>query len=144
MKCFFLHSLLFILLCYHSNGWSQSSDAVSYNNVTLDTSQQLVMLSIKTTESFIVGANRYVLHIGGKTFKQSMHPNGRLDEIMFLITLSAYQAIKKEAEMVLVYGYYHSNALQDGEDDQVNGYTGKHWKLGAFQPTEFNHSSTQK
>lgn len=123
---------------------AQSEEAVFYDDVTLDTTSQTVLLSIKTTESFIVGANRYVLHVGGATFKQSLHPDGRLDEITFLIPIASYDSVEKGTEMVLVYGYYHSNALQDGEDDQVNGFTGKHWRLGPFQPKTFTIPSTQK
>lgn len=118
---------------------AQSDDAVHYNNVHLDSASGHVFLSIKTSESFIVGANRYVLHIGGTTLFQNVHPQGRLDEIIFIIPQTTYQELQKGAEMVLVYGYYYDNALQDGEEAQVNGYLGKHWKLGPFQPIDFKN-----
>ncbi|MDC3351698.1 hypothetical protein OAV92_00485 [Crocinitomicaceae bacterium] len=134
----FKGAILFFGLSLCISVQAQSDDAVQYNNVSLDEDEETVLLSIKTTESFIVGANRYVLHIGGTTLMQNIHPEGRLDEIVFLIPKTTYQALEKGAEIVLVYGYYYDNSLQDGEEGQVSGYQGKHWKLGPFQPQELS------
>lgn len=131
--------LLLFLLCLNGTGFTQSSDAVQLDSCTFDKEEQTVRISIKTTESFIVGANRYVLHIGGNTFLRNIHPDGRLDEIVFLVPLADYENLQEEGEIVLVYGYYHENALQDSEGSQVNGFMGKHWKLGAFKPQNFTN-----
>lgn len=131
--------LLLFFICLSGTGFGQSSDAVQLDSCTFDNKEQTVRISIKTTESFIVGANRYVLHIGGNTFLRNIHPDGRLDEIVFLVPLADYESLQVEGEIVLVYGYYHENELQDNEGSQVNGFMGKHWKLGAFKPQNFTN-----
>ena len=131
--------LLLFFLSISGTGFGQSNDSVQLDSCTLNKEEQIVRISIKTTESFIVGANRYVLHIGGKSFLRNEHPDGRLDEIVFLVPLADYENLQAETEVVLVYGYYHENALQDSEGGQVNGYMGKHWRLGAFKPQNFTN-----
>lgn len=111
---------------------SQSEGTVSLNSYQFDETKNRVLVSIKTTESFIVGANRYVLHIGGRYFLLSEHPEGRLNEIIFYVPLADYKVLIEQSQMVLVYGFYHENALQDGEGNGANGFTGKHWLLGKF------------
>lgn len=111
---------------------SQSEGTVSLNSYQLDEPNNRVLISIKTAESFIVGANRYVLHIGGRHFLLSEHPEGRLDEIIFYVPLADYKVLIEQSQIVLVYGFYHENTLQDGEGNGANGFTGKHWLLGKF------------
>lgn len=126
-----------VLIAGLQSSYAQSTDAVQLNNYSFDKEEEVVRVSIKTTESFIIGANRYVLHIGGKYFLRNEHPEGRLDEIVFLIPLSDYETLSDKGEIVLVYGFYHANAQQDNEGSVVNGYTGKHWRLGTFTPQKF-------
>ncbi len=111
--------------------FAQPNEGIKFSHYNqLDNGDYII--SVKTSSSFIVGANRYVLHIGAHNFKRSLHPEGRLDEIQFILSEDEFQKIKKGAEMVLVYGYYHENTLQDGEGEQSSGFTGSHWRLGKF------------
>lgn len=98
----------------------------------------MVILSITTTESFIIGANRYILHIGGKYFERSLHPEGRLNEIVFFIPLSDYEQLLNQADIFLVYGYYYENTKLDKEGSADVAVMGKHWMLGQFTPQKFN------
>lgn len=122
-----LLSILFLSFA----SWSQSETAVYVDSFHKVKDNQ-VEVSIKTEESFYIGANRYVLHIGGKHFMRSLHPEGRLDEIIFFMSLDEYNQLINDKPIVLVYGYYYENVEQDGEGAIANGYTGKHWKLGKF------------
>lgn len=117
---------------------AQSHESVQINEYQLDKEKEMVILSITTTESFIVGANRYVLHIGGKYFERSLHPDGRLNEIIFYIPLSDYQQLVDKAEIFLVYGFYHENTKLDQEATSEVAVMGKHWKLGQFTSQKFN------
>ncbi len=129
---------LSLFLSIGSIAFTQSSEAVQINEYQLDKEKEMVVLSITTTESFIVGANRYVLHIGGKYFERSLHPDGRLNEILFYIPLSDYQQLVDNAEIFLVYGFYHENTKLDKEGSSEIAVMGKHWKLGQFTPQKFN------
>jgi|GEM_PF-2526220 len=117
---------------------AQSSEAVQINEYRFDKKKDMVVVSITTSESFIVGANRYVLHIGGKYFERSLHPDGRLNEILFYIPLSDYQQLIDKADVFLVYGFYHENTKLDKEASAEIAVMGKHWKLGQFSPQTFN------
>ncbi len=129
--------IFFAFISLLTASFGQSNDAVQVETFSLDEEKNVVSISIKTTESFIVGANRYVLHIGGKHFLRNEHPEGRLDEIVFYISLDEYETLVDQGRIVLVYGYYHENTQQDGEGSQANGFTGKHWDLGLFTPQKF-------
>ena len=122
--------LFFILT---SSAFAQSENAVAISSIKLADDNQTVRVSIKTSESFIVGANRYVLHIGAKYFLLNEHPEGSLSEIVFLVPLSEYEILIDQGRIVLVYGFYHDNTLNDGEG-QENEFIGKHWDLGKFSP----------
>lgn len=132
------HLLLLTLFigCFFASysSFAQSEAAVYFNSLTLNQDSSKVLLSIKTTESFIVGANRYVLHISGQTFYQSFHPKGELNEIIFFIPTYDFSNLIAQSNMVLVYGFYHQNTLQDGEGNSQHGYIGKHWRIGEFTP----------
>lgn len=125
---------VFFLIAFGAIGFTQPQNTVFKDSSQLDTATNTVRFSIKTSDSFIVGANRYVLHIGGKHFLRNEHPDGRLDEIVFLIPLDDYKNLEPQAGVVLVYGFYHENTLQDNEGNQSNGFTGTHWALGPFIP----------
>lgn len=123
--------LTVVWVCLVHALYGQSPDAVQLNS--FKQVEDNVVVSIKTTESFIVGANRYVLHIGGRYFQRSSHPDGRLDEILFYIPIQTYEELQDQGQVVLVYGFYHDNVQQgDGESEQTSGYMGKHWELGKF------------
>lgn len=124
----------FCLMAFSAIGVAQPQNSVFTDSSWLDTATNTVRFSIKTSDSFIVGANRYVLHIGGKHFLRNEHPEGRLDEIVFFIPLEDYKNLEPQAKVVLVYGLYHENTLQDNEGNQSNGFTGAHWILGSFTP----------
>ncbi len=137
MKKVVLFVLFLLQFVFVTTSFGQSNSSVNLNSFTFDAEHQLVRLSIKTTESFIVGANRYVLHIGGKYFLRSDHPDGRLDEIIFFIPVADYEQLINQAEIFLVYGFYYENIKQDNEGSQDVAIMGKHWKLGNFIPQKF-------
>lgn len=124
--------LLFLYFFLTNAAFTQSANAVAMSSITLDDDQETVRVSVKTSESFIVGANRYVLHIGGRHFLMNEHPEGSLSEIVFLIPLNDYETLKDQSRIILVYGFYHDNTLKDGEGEQSNEFVGKHWGLGKF------------
>ncbi|NOQ70679.1 MAG: hypothetical protein GQ574_01685 [Crocinitomix sp.] len=130
--------LLFSLLFLVTSTFGQTENAVAMSSYSLDETQETVRVSIKTSESFIAGANRYVLHIGSRHFLLNEHPEGSLSEIVFFIPLSDYENLIDQSSIVLVYGFYHSNTLQDGEGGQATGFSGKHWNLGKFTAQTFN------
>jgi hypothetical protein len=109
--------------------------SVELSSFTLDKGKNTVQVIIKTNDSFIAGANRYVLHIGSRYFQLSNHPDGRLDEIVFFLTLEEFNNLTNEGKIVLVYGYYYENTLKDNESEQNPNYYGKHWILGDFSPS---------
>lgn len=115
--------------------FAQSSETITLNGYT-KTGANEVIISLNNTSSFIVGANRYVLHIGAHHFLKNKHPDGRLDEIQFILTVQEFEALQNGAPIVLVYGLYHENTQQDGESLQTNGFTGLHWKIGTFESTQ--------
>ena len=136
-KCIYLF-LLALLIPFGSKLSAQSAQSVHINTYQLDENRSTVILSITTTESFIVGANRYVLHIGGKYFERSQHPEGRLNEIQFYIPLSDYEQLINQATIYLVYGFYHDNTKLDKEGSSEIAVMGKHWNLGLFTSQSFN------
>ena len=130
--------LLFSFFFLVSSTFGQSENSVAMSSYSLDEDQTTVRISIKTSESFIAGANRYVLHIGSKHFLLNEHPNGSLSEIVFLVSLTDYETLVDQSSIVLVYGFYHDNILQDGEgSQQKKDIIGKHWNLGKFTPQTF-------
>ena len=138
MKNYLILIFTLFLLCSGVHLHAQSENTVSLVNYELEEESETVRIVLKTEESFIVGANRYVLHIGGKHFLRNEHPDGRLDEIIFLVPQSEFNTLEENKEIVLVYGLYHENTLQDGEGSQMNGFTGKHWRLGQFERPIFS------
>lgn len=139
MKLQLLIRPILVLVCLSVSAiFAQTDGHIAFNELKQDKKNNRVLLSITTNESFIVGAKRYVLHIGGKTFLQSEHPDGRLNEIIFYLPNTDFEQLEEATEMVLVYGYYHQNALQDGEGNSQNGYTGSHWRLGKFSKETLN------
>ena len=127
-----MKSILAFTLFYltHCVSWCQEIDQIRIDSIT--SNNEIVQIHISTSESFIVGANAYVLHIGAKPFRRNIHPNGSLQHIIFSLPEHEFNTLKKTDEIVLVYGYYYSNTQQDGESKQTNGYVGNHWKLGTI------------
>jgi hypothetical protein len=123
---------MFVLM---ASAYGQMEGSVQLSSFTLDKEKNTVKVAIKTTDSFIAGANRYVLHIGSRYFQLSNHPDGRLDEIVFFLTLEEFNNLTNEGKIVLVYGYYYENTLKDNESEQNPNYYGKHWILGNFSPS---------
>lgn len=123
---------MFVLM---SSAYGQMAGSVELSSFTLDKGKNTVQVIIKTNDSFIAGANRYVLHIGSRYFQLSNHPDGRLDEIVFFLTLEEFNNLTNEGKIVLVYGYYYENTLKDNESEQNPNYYGKHWILGDFSPS---------
>lgn len=137
MKKVLLLGLLFLQMLVGASVFAQSSSSVSLNSITLDAASQMVQLSIKTTEEFVVGSNRYILHIGGKHFLINQHPDGRLDEIIFSIPLADYEQLISGSKIFLVYGYYYENTKLDFEGSSDAAIMGTHWVLGNFKPQTF-------
>jgi hypothetical protein len=132
LKYLFTALSMFVLM---SSAYGQMAGSVELSSFTLDKGKNTVQVIIKTNDSFIAGANRYVLHIGSRYFQLSNHPDGRLDEIVFFLTLEEFNNLTNEGKIVLVYGYYYENTLKDNESEQNPNYYGKHWILGDFSPS---------
>lgn len=123
---------MFVLM---ASAYGQMAGSVELSSFILDKGKNTVQVVIKTNDSFIAGANRYVLHIGSRYFQLSNHPDGRLDEIVFFLTLEEFNNLTNEGKIVLVYGYFYENTLKDNESEQNPNYYGKHWILGNFSPS---------
>ena len=132
LKYLFTALSMFVLM---SSAYGQMAGSVELSSFTLNKGKNTVQVIIKTNDSFIAGANRYVLHIGSRYFQLSNHPDGRLDEIVFFLTLEEFNNLTNEGKIVLVYGYYYENTLKDNESEQNPNYYGKHWILGDFSPS---------
>lgn len=132
LKYLFTALSMFVLM---SSAYGQMAGSVELSSFTLDKGKNTVQVIIKTNDSFIAGANRYVLHIGSRYFQLSNHPDGRLDEIVFFLTLEEFNNLTNEGKIVLVYGYFYENTLKDNESEQNPNYYGKHWILGNFSPS---------
>ena len=132
LKYLFTALSMFVLM---ASAYGQMAGSVELSSSTLDKGKNTVQVIIKTNDSFIAGANRYVLHIGSRYFQLSNHPDGRLDEIVFFLTLEEFNNLTNEGKIVLVYGYYYENTLKDNESEQNPNYYGKHWILGDFSPS---------
>lgn len=132
LKYLFTALSMFVLM---ASAYGQMAGSVELSSFTLDKGKNTVQVIIKTNDSFIAGANRYVLHIGSRYFQLSNHPDGRLDEIVFFLTLEEFNNLTNEGKIVLVYGYYYENTLKDNESEQNPNYYGKHWILGDFSPS---------
>ena len=132
LKYLFTALSMFVLM---SSAYGQMAGSVELSSFILDKGKNTVQVVIKTNDSFIAGANRYVLHIGSRYFQLSNHPDGRLDEIVFFLTLEEFNNLTNEGKIVLVYGYFYENTLKDNESEQNPNYYGKHWILGNFSPS---------
>jgi hypothetical protein len=132
LKYLFTALSMFVLM---ASAYGQMAGSVELSSFSLDKGKNTVQVIIKTNDSFIAGANRYVLHIGSRYFQLSNHPDGRLDEIVFFLTLEEFNNLTNEGKIVLVYGYYYENTLKDNESEQNPNYYGKHWILGDFSPS---------
>jgi hypothetical protein len=138
MKKTLKNVLLLLSLFFLIGGtYAQSENSVGLSSYSLDADEENVRISIKTSESFIAGANRYVLHIGSRHFLINEHPDGSLSEIVFILPMSDYENLIDQSSIVLVYGFYHENILQDGESGRSKAFIGKHWNLGKFTPQTF-------
>jgi hypothetical protein len=132
LKYLFTALSMFVLM---ASAYGQMAGSVELSSFILDKGKNTVQVVIKTNDSFIAGANRYVLHIGSRYFQLSNHPDGRLDEIVFFLTLEEFNNLTNEGKIVLVYGYFYENTLKDNESEQNPNYYGKHWILGNFSPS---------
>lgn len=132
LKYLFTALSMFVLM---ASAYGQMAGSVELSSFILDKGKNTVQVIIKTNDSFIAGANRYVLHIGSRYFQLSNHPDGRLDEIVFFLTLEEFNNLTNEGKIVLVYGYFYENTLKDNESEQNPNYYGKHWILGNFSPS---------
>tara|TARA_R110002050_G_C8520572_1_gene477568 strand:+ start:92 stop:493 length:402 start_codon:yes stop_codon:yes gene_type:complete len=126
----FILGVIFVLF-NASYSFSQIDNTVLLDSIQSNNDETYFYFS--TNESFIAGANSYVLHIGAKPFLLNEHPNGNLSRLIFKVPTNDFEALKMNAEIVLVYGFYHSNTQQDGEGNLTNGYVGMHWILGQLQ-----------
>lgn len=85
--------------------------------------------TISYKKDLIIGGNLYVLHIDGKHFSLSMHPEGDLRKITFLIPTTVVQPLPKNAKATLVYGLIDSNVRQDGECKLKREVVGRKWAV---------------
>ncbi len=102
----------------------------SISLTAIETQDEIVEVSLTSNTDFIVGGNRYILHIGGSHFKYSKHPKTNLKTITFLIPKADFAVLQDGQPMVIAYGLYPGNIQQDGEVSQQNGFEGPHWSVG--------------
>lgn len=133
--------LYFLLLAVVTSLTAQSTQAQSTATIELskiESNDEMVEVSLSSTEDFIVGGNRYILHIGGAHYKYSKHPKGDVKTITFLIPAADFAALPDGEELVLVYGLYPLNTQQDGESSQQNGFDGPNWSAGKLNKSLLN------
>lgn len=97
-----------------------------------------IEICISSKKGFIIGSERYVLHIGDSYFTKSIHPDGNENLIVFKIDFDSFSAIKNNNEMVLVYGLFDSNIKNKKTIGENRTFSGKHWKIGVLDKDLLN------
>lgn len=124
--------LLGIMLLLGANlslSYGQSTDAfISVESCVLQEDGRYA-ITLSSTEKFIVGGNRYILHSSGTYLQYSSHPSGNEYKITFYASSEQIALMNGTTNITLVYGLYEGNKKQDGEGDINNGFEGKHWKV---------------
>lgn len=115
--------ILFFFFSIANTSFSQQEGTVSLSKI--EVGNQEVGIYLTTSESFIVGSNRFVLYIGNRYFLKNTHPEGNVSHLLFLIPTEDFQQINGDDPVVLVYGFYDQN-----EGASLDSFTGKHWILG--------------
>ena len=80
------------------------------------------IIRIESDQPFLIGGNRYVLHVGDAVFEHSRHPEGNERIIEFLVDPDAWSAAPKAVDAVLVYGLYQGNMTPQGRADHMEGH----------------------
>ena len=71
------------------------------------------IIRIESDQPFIIGGNRYVLHVGDVVFEHSRHPEGmNASSNSWWILMPGRRHQKEDA--VLVYGLYEGNMTAQG------------------------------
>jgi hypothetical protein len=102
-----------------TSAFSQQVSGPELTSIT-ETSAWTV-IRLESEQPFIVGANRYVLHVGDQVFEHSRHPEGNESILEFLVDPDEWKAIDKAAEAVLVYGLYEGNMSETGRQQHMEG-----------------------
>lgn len=122
-----LTALSFGLIFFSSGVSAQSTPEISLTKI--ESVDDKIEITFESSERFIIGDNRYVLHAGGNHFMLSKHPGGDEKKLTFLLTEEEYDVLADGSPMMLVYGYFFQNTQLDGEGDSGE-YHGPHWKVG--------------
>ncbi len=95
---------------------AQEVDGVTVASVELN--EGYAAVELVTATPFIIGGNRYVLHIGDAVFIKSIHPDGNEYMLTFYIPIEEWEQIASGQEAVLVYGLYRENTLEQSRAQQ--------------------------
>lgn len=131
---FFIFTILLVFFSIYGNAQNDGEVTIA----KIEMGEKEVGVFLKSSTSFIAGANRFVLHIGSRYFLKNVHPDGSLNDLLFFIPVEDFEQLKENDQIVLVYGFYQDNAEQDNEGKQVNGFSGKHWVLGTLAAIPHN------
>ncbi|HBS87421.1 MAG: hypothetical protein A2W91_13720 [Bacteroidetes bacterium GWF2_38_335] len=122
-------SIIGVLILFFLNGMLFSQDD-SVKLVSMKTGEKGIEISFSSEKGFIVGAERYVLHIGDYYNAHSKHPAGDKHSIVFTVDKDAFDALGNLQDLVLVYGLFEANTGR--KSDQSGDYAGRHWRVGKF------------
>jgi hypothetical protein len=89
-------------------------------------------------KGFIIGSERYVLHIGNSFFTRSRHPEGNENLLCFIVDSDDFSVLKEGNEMVIVYGLYKGNIIGPKDSSEEKLFEGRHWKTGVFNTNLLN------
>jgi hypothetical protein len=106
--------------------------------VSIKNNAETVEFCFSSQKGFIVGSERYVLHIGNSYFARSRHPEGNENLICFVFDSDGFSALKDGEEMVLVYGLYKSNIIASQNSSGERKFEGRHWKTGVLNKDLLN------
>lgn len=108
---------------------AQEVDGVTVASVELH--EGYAAVELVTATPFIIGGNRYVLHIGDAVFIKSIHPDGNEYMLTFYIPIEEWEHIASGQQAVLVYGLYRENTLEQSRAQQ--GISGLYASLGSIK-----------
>lgn len=121
-------NLLLTLAFVFSIGASGQTD----QNVTLTSitkSGHEIFIEFSTDQTFIIGDNRYILHVGPHHILRSTHPEGNISRIAFIVDEDEFNTLQDGVEMMLVYGLYDRNKELHSESGKAQ-FDGQNWTAG--------------
>jgi hypothetical protein len=108
---------------------AQQEATVTLDSVRSDA--QFTYIYLSSDQPFIIGGNRYVLHIGDIYIARNNHPDGDESRLMFMAEKEVINSSNSGADAYLVYGLYDNNLSASYR--KQNGMEGLHWNLGPLK-----------